>query len=64
MSSRQAHIETITKGPTQRVRRTVGYRVIGDGKEIARFDIDQSDVNAALIAARKTMEAYKAGETP
>lgn len=52
----QAHIETITKGPSQRIRRTIGYRVVAGGKEIARFDADPVTMGAALAAARRVLE--------
>jgi len=57
--TKQAHIETITKGPSQRIRRTIGYRVVAGGKEIARFDADPVTMGAALAAARKVLEDFR-----
>ena len=63
----EAHIETVTKGPNQRVRRTVAYRVVAGRQEIARFNVDgRPDV--ALAAARKALQAFEGvaltGECP
>ncbi|HXI68514.1 MAG TPA: hypothetical protein VNH41_11275 [Steroidobacteraceae bacterium] len=54
----KAHIETVTKGPSQRVRRPIAYRVVADRKEIARFEIDPKDMDAALTKARQVLNAF------
>lgn len=56
------HIETITKGSSQRIRRTTGYRVVSDRKTIAQFDYNtHPNMEAALVAAQKALAAYLAG---
>lgn len=55
--TQQAHIETVTKGPNQRVRRTIAYLVVANRKVLARFDIASDDRagGTALALAREAL---------